>query len=170
MTLSIRLARAQDAPLLPAVEHSAAQVFACHPGLQWIAEGSVISCAEHLAFIASNQEWVVVDLQDQPQGFICTEAMGHNLHIVELSVAQAYQGLGYGRQLIAAVCDWAGTQGFNALTLTTFTDVPWNAPFYARLGFRRLADADLDGALAQLLEVEVAEHSSARCAMSLDLD
>lgn len=170
MTLSIRHARVEDAPLLPAVEHSAAQVFACHPGLQWIAEGALISCAEHMTFIASNQAWVVVDLQDEPQGFICTKAMGRNLHIVELSVAQAYQGLGYGRQLIAAVSDWASTQGFNALTLTTFTDVPWNAPFYARLGFRRLADEDLVDALAQLLEVEAAQFSSARCAMSLDLD
>ncbi|MCE5984761.1 GNAT family N-acetyltransferase [Pseudomonas wadenswilerensis] len=169
MSLNIRLSRAEDAPLLPAVERSAAQAFACHPGLEWIAEGPLLSSAEHMAFITSNQEWVVVDQQDEPQGFICTKAMGHNLHIVELSVAQAYQGLGYGRRLIAAVGDWAGTQGFVALTLTTFTDVPWNAPFYARLGFTRLADSDLDGALAQLLEVEVTQHSSARCAMSLAL-
>lgn len=26
-------------------------------------------------------------------------------------------------------------QGCSALTLTTFADVPWNAPYYARLGF-----------------------------------
>jgi hypothetical protein len=34
-----------------------------------------------------------------------------------------------------------------SLTLCTFRDVPWNAPFYERMGFRRLATADLTEAL-----------------------
>jgi hypothetical protein len=38
------------------------------------------------------------------------------------------------------VCDWAGANGYPAVTLTTFRDVPWNGPFYARLGFRVLDD------------------------------
>ncbi|EST37103.1 hypothetical protein N566_14850, partial [Streptomycetaceae bacterium MP113-05] len=31
------------------------------------------------------------------------------------------------------------TAGLPALTLTTFADVPWNAPYYERCGFRPLA-------------------------------
>jgi hypothetical protein len=34
-----------------------------------------------------------------------------------------------GRQLIAAVVDWARARGATALTLTTFADIPWNGPY-----------------------------------------
>jgi hypothetical protein len=37
---------------------------------------------------------------------------------------------------------WAQRHGLAALTLTTFTDVPWNMPYYERLGFRHLCDID----------------------------
>jgi len=33
--------------------------------------------------------------------------------------------------------------GLPALTLTTFTHVPWNAPYYTRCGFRVLDDAEI---------------------------
>ena len=38
--------------------------------------------------------------------------------------------------LIEHVAGWARAHGSPALTLTTFTEVPWNAPYYERLGFR----------------------------------
>jgi hypothetical protein len=38
---------------------------------------------------------------------------------------------------------WAQRHGLAALTLTTFTDVPWNMPYYERLGFRNLCDIEL---------------------------
>jgi hypothetical protein len=34
----------------------------------------------------------------------------------------------------------AAAKGLRALTLTTFAEVPWNAPYYARCGFRVLND------------------------------
>jgi hypothetical protein len=40
--------------------------------------------------------------------------------------------------LIATVADWARAHGATALTLRTFDDVPWNGPYYTRLGFRTL--------------------------------
>ena len=33
------------------------------------------------------------------------------------------------------MCTWARSHGYGAVTLTTYRDVPWNAPFYERLGF-----------------------------------
>jgi hypothetical protein len=38
------------------------------------------------------------------------------------------------------VADHARTLGLTSLTLTTFRDVPWNAPFYAKLGFEYVAE------------------------------
>jgi GNAT superfamily N-acetyltransferase len=45
------------------------------------------------------------------------------------------QRWGIGRRLVAEVLAWAGRHHRERVTLTTFTDVAWNAPFYARLGF-----------------------------------
>ena len=40
------------------------------------------------------------------------------------------------------------------MTLTTFRDVPWNAPYYERLGFRVIAPADQGPELAALVAEE----------------
>ena len=37
-----------------------------------------------------------------------------------------------------------------AVTLTTFRDVPWNAPYYERLGFRTLAADEITPGLAAI--------------------
>jgi hypothetical protein len=44
----------------------------------------------------------------------------------------------------------AAAGGLPALTLTTFAEVPWNAPYYERCGFRRLAEAELTAGLREV--------------------
>ena len=61
MPLTIRLARDQDAPLLAAVERSAAQAFTAYEGLQWLANGDVLSTSQHQTFIGNGHACVVVD-------------------------------------------------------------------------------------------------------------
>ncbi|THJ68477.1 GNAT family N-acetyltransferase [Arthrobacter echini] len=56
-------------------------------------------------------------------------------HIEQVSVHPDHAGQGRGRELIETAARWAGQRGLAALTLTTFAHVPWNAPYYARLGF-----------------------------------
>ena len=58
--------------------------------------------------------------------------------------------------LIEHVAQWARQQGSPALTLTTFTEVAWNAPYYQRLGFRPLADAELTPGLRKIRAEEAA--------------
>jgi predicted N-acetyltransferase YhbS len=50
---------------------------------------------------------------------------------------------GLGRTLLDHAADQASAAGLPALTLTTFADVPWNAPYYTRCGFRVLHDAEI---------------------------
>ncbi|MCO7504423.1 MULTISPECIES: GNAT family N-acetyltransferase [Pseudomonas] len=169
MSFSIRLATPTDAPLLPAIERSAAQAFVQVPALAWIAEHTVLSSVEHLEFVAAGLEWVVVDGRDRPIGFVCASAFDESLHIEELAVDHAQQGQGLGRRLIAAVRAHAEAQGFAALTLTTFVAVPWNAPFYARLGFERLEEASLSGMLRRQMAYEASRGLQGRCAMRLSL-
>ena len=42
------------------------------------------------------------------------------------------------------------------LTLSTFRSVPWNAPYYARLGFAELPAAELTPGLTEILAAETA--------------
>jgi len=43
-----------------------------------------------------------------------------------------------------------------AVTLTTFEDVPWNAPLYRHLGFRELRDDELGPGLRAIRDRETA--------------
>lgn len=59
---------------------------------------------------------------------------------------------GHGRALVAAAKGESRRRGRKRLTLRTFADVPWNAPFYASCGFvESTPDTDF---LRDLLNVE----------------
>lgn len=166
----IRPARESDAALLPAIERSAARRFQTMPGLEWIAESSVLDEAAHLDCIRRGTCWVGVDEQDFPTGFLSAEVTAErDLHIHEISVDLASQGRGIGRALLDAAIEWATTHHLARLTLTTFRDVPWNAPFYRRIGFGVLSASDLDERLSALLRKGVEEGftEGTRCAMRL---
>ena len=164
--MNIRPTRPAEAPLLPAIERSAARSFLTIEGLEWLADHAVLSVEEHLAFIANGLSWVATDDADQPLGFLCASVQDGALHIEELSVHRDRQGQGLGRRLIAHAEARARATGLGGLTLTTFEDVPWNAPFYARLGFERLQDDRQTAFLRQQLAHEQAIGLPGRCAMS----
>jgi GNAT superfamily N-acetyltransferase len=71
-----------------------------------------------------------------------------------VSVLPHAQGTGVGRALIARVEEWARDEGYAAVTLTTFVDVPWNGPLYAHLGYRVLADDELGPELRAVRDEE----------------
>lgn len=167
MQVSIRLTTTTDAHLLPDVERSSARAFLTQPGLAWIAADRVLDEAQHLGFIAAGLHWVAVDAGDKPVGFLAAERFGPELHIWELSVREEWQGRGIGRRLLAETCVLAATAGLRAATLTTFRDVPWNAPFYAKVGFAILEGDEIDERLAKILayERELGLPGERRCAM-----
>ncbi|BBJ66003.1 N-acetyltransferase GCN5 [Enterobacter sp. 18A13] len=168
MTIRIRPTTRNDVAALPAIERAAAGCFRGFPALAWLADGVVISAEQHLGYVERGLSWLAL-ANDHPVGFILAEAHPSSLFIVELSVDLHSQGKGIGRQLIACVAEHARNRGLTALTLTTFRDVPWNAPFYARLGFEKMTT--LTPELRRKREEETA-HGFAyetRCAMRLPL-
>ena len=60
----------------------------------------------------------------------------------------ARQGL--GKALLDTATDWAQQHGLTALTLTTYAHDPWSAPFFERLGFEILTDAERSGGLRRI--------------------
>ena len=61
------------------------------------------------------------------------------------------------RVLLDHACEWALGNAPNAVTLTTFANIPWNAPYYERCGFRRLPANDLTPGLLRIRREE-ADH------------
>jgi GNAT superfamily N-acetyltransferase len=70
-----------------------------------------------------------------PVGFCRVELVDGHPHIGQLSVLAEYGRRGLGRSLLASACRWAEQHGHRQVTLTTFADIPFNAPFYRRAGF-----------------------------------
>lgn len=168
LNITVRPTRPGDVTALPAIERAAGQLFRDYPELAWLAEGEVISAEQHLDYAERGLSWLAL-ANELPVGFILAELHVSSLFIVELSVHLDWQGKGIGRRLIACVADQARKRGLASLTLTTFRDVPWNAPFYARLGFEMITT--LTPELREKREEETAHGLAydARCAMRLPL-
>lgn len=169
MSLRVRLTQPADAALLPDVERSAGEVFRTIPELAWIADHTVTSEAEHLEFIASGLSWVAVDENDAPIGFVVCQYTDNALFVNELAVHAAVQRQGAGSMLMQAAHDHARAKNLPATTLTTFRAVPWNAPYYERLGYRALAQHELSSFLADALKNEAARGLPDRVAMHASL-
>lgn len=114
-----------------------------------------VACAEplELEVLADARRhgrlWVACERTNVPVAFALAGIEGEVAYLHELSVLPDHGRRGLGTRLVATVCSWARTQGFAVLTLATFADVPWNAPFYARLGFRILPESELTAVLLE---------------------
>jgi GNAT superfamily N-acetyltransferase len=171
MTFDVRRASLADAQALPAIEHSAAQLFRLDPPLAWLADAEVPDAGQHLLAIEQAYVWVAEHSGGQLTGFVRAVDIDQHLHIEELSVSQAFQGQGIGRALVAVVIEQARAMQLNSVTLTTFRDLPWNAPFYQRMGFVELANVKAERRLRDALQAEIVcgFPPERRCAMRLRL-
>lgn len=167
--IRVRPTRGTDIDRLEAVERSAATLFRALPELAWIADDHVAGPDTHRTAVAQGLSWVAVDKADQPIGFLIAAEADADLHILELSVSAEHQGRGAGRALMAAARQEAEVRAKQALTLTTFSTVPWNAPFYARLGYGALTFAETPAYLRETLAAEAAHGLTDRIAMRLTL-
>jgi GNAT superfamily N-acetyltransferase len=89
-----------------------------------------------------------------PVGFARLEVADGHTHLGQLSVVPEYGRLGVGTSLVRAACQWSRGRGFRFITLTTFADVPFNAPLYRRLGFHQLTDDQIGPELAKVVTDE----------------
>ncbi|RDC60513.1 4-(cytidine 5'-diphospho)-2-C-methyl-D-erythritol kinase [Alteripontixanthobacter maritimus] len=162
----IRLARPDDAQAFHDVEADAGGLLEQHPSLAQITLPSPRSSQEYAAMIDKGHSLAAVS-EDAVIGFVATRPFGRELHIHELSVRRSFQRRGIGATLLGALAIDAHNAGFAALTLNTFRDIPWNAPFYARQGFEIIGDIEAHPRLAHALEKAVAARlpRENRCAM-----
>lgn len=123
---TIRHAHEDEYVALRTIELAADRLFAS------VGIGPFVNDAAEVHF---DQAVLVLVGGDPPVGFVCLELVDGIPHIWQLSVHPEHGRKGLGRVLVLAACDWARGRGFEAITLTTYRDVPWNGPFYESLGF-----------------------------------
>ena len=82
--------------------------------------------------------WVAQYTDGTLVGFALADAYPQHAHLREVDVLPDFSRRGIGTALVQTVVAWARTKGYPTLTLTTFHHLPWNAPFYQRLGFEQL--------------------------------
>lgn len=167
MNYHIRQAKVEDAHYLPLVEHRAAQIFRQFPETIWIAEAQSILPEKHLHYIINGCCWVAMNEHNKIIGFISLSMQDHNLHIDEISVDMAFQRQGVGKQLLAKCESFARAKCYNSITLITFSDIPWNKPWYIKQGYQLIKDYELTPELITFREYEV-QHGltqDIRCTM-----
>ena len=172
--MRVRLARPDDIPALPLLEDSAGQAFR-GTDQDWIADDIVIEADAYPPLVAAGGVWVSEADDGTVTGFVATEPLDDALHILEMAVHQDHQRQGIGARLMAAALDHGKRASYPAATLTTAwtawtirhtsRTIPWNAPFYARLGFLILDEPS--PALQAILAEEAARGLTDRCAMRL---
>jgi GNAT superfamily N-acetyltransferase len=146
-------ARPEDLAPLPAIERAAAQLLRGH------APESVLNeVTDDRTFADAARQgclWVAL-AGDAPVGFALVTMLADDVpHLDEVDVEPSHGRRGIGTALVRAVCEWATASGFAMLTLTTFRAVPWNRPFYARLGFVEIS-SDLRPELTVVVSDEAA--------------
>lgn len=136
----IQPAKETDIPLLNAIEAAAATIFP--PGslpenvLAERVPADILTDALH-----QNRLLVAVDATQAPVGYAFWQNVTGFALFAQVDVHPQHGRKGLGTALVTRMIDQVVQAGFPYLYLTTFSDVPWNAPFYQKLGFI-LLDAD----------------------------
>jgi GNAT superfamily N-acetyltransferase len=143
----------EDVPALPAIEHAAGEMFSEYAFTADLPPYPT-SLEDFYEAQAQNCLWVARVDDGAPIGFALVELFGESAHLEELDVSPDHGRRGIGTKLVREVIEWARATGVTAITLTTFREIPWNAPFYERLGFRALQFEDLTSELRERVEEE----------------
>ena len=144
--MSVRPARPDDLDLIAAIEHMAGERFR-DAGLDWIADRPAEAPSAYEPFLAAGGLFVATSAgeaqDDTPVSFVAVGTVDGQGYVDEISVQPGFGRRGLGDALLLAAEDCARARSQTVLRLTTFRDVPWNAPWYARRGFAVVDPATL---------------------------
>jgi GNAT superfamily N-acetyltransferase len=163
----IRPAQIGDVSKLAIVERAAASIFRT-VGLAWIAEAAPLEATYLIKLCDQQMLWIAIDDDEHPVGFLAADRVDGHFYIAEVSVVPSAQKQGIGTALIEAATHRAVAEGFERITLTTYRDLPWNGPYYSRLGFVEVEAATAGPEHVGKLRAEIAagHEPSQRCVMA----
>jgi GNAT superfamily N-acetyltransferase len=150
--VGIRQARAEDLPDVQRIDRDAGHMFGevgmpDNAGFLWSLE-ALCTCLD------AGRLWVITESDDRPAGFLITDMVDGCLHVAQVSGDPGSARRGLGRALLDYAAELAAAAGLPAVTLTTFAEVPWNALYYLRCGFRLIDDAKVTPGLGSIRQRE----------------
>jgi len=163
-TFSIQPGTQQDIPHLAEIERASDQLF---PAGRLTSES--IYPAEDFRKAIDQGILLVASIAAQQVGFAVALPDASNLHLCLLAVHPEHGRQGIGRALVQQVLQQATINHYQQVTLTTFADIPWNAPFYRTMGFVELPPAQATAQVQQTLQAEIDTGMSQRLAMAIEL-
>ena len=150
----LRTPRHDELERLREIERAAGVLFA-EAGLPEVAAHEPAPTEILARYADAGRVWVVA-IDGGPVGYAVVDTVDKNAHLEQISVHPDAGRRGLGTMLLHHICAWARDQGFAAVTLTTFADLAWNAPFYAKNGFRVMTDAEIGPELRAVVDDETA--------------
>jgi GNAT superfamily N-acetyltransferase len=96
---------------------------------------------------------VAVDRHEAVVGYAIACEVDETLYLQQIDVAPQHGRRGIGSALVGAACAWAKHHSYCIVSLSTFRDIPWNAPFYSKLGFCPVDEAELTTGFQQITGV-----------------
>ena len=151
--INIELAGREHLAAIPAIELAASAMF---PETDLPAEIRYLVTEDELLHEAQSEArlWVALTDERTPVGFAMADIIDGGAHVDEMDVMPDFARQGIGTRLVRTLIDWARSCDYPALTLVTFRHLPWNAPFYEKMGFEAMATSEIGGELASLLQEE----------------
>jgi GNAT superfamily N-acetyltransferase len=150
----IRPADEDDLRRLQEIEVSAGQAFR-GLGMTEVADDDPPSHDVLEEYARAGRAWVA-ERDGEVAAYLLAEVVDGAAHVEQVSVHADHAGHGVGRALVEHLAAWARARGLAALTLTTFAEVPWKAPLYARAGFVVVPDDELLPGLRAVRDAEAA--------------
>jgi GNAT superfamily N-acetyltransferase len=169
-SVTFRFAASHEAHAIRAIEFEASQRFV-EVGMAGIADAPPTALALVERKIGAGEIIVAVNADQTCVGFVMFEAQPARIYVQELDVLPSYAGRRIGAALIEQVAQLARSRQLIQLVLSTYREVPWNAPYYRRLGFRDIEETELDAALLARRVAHIARglDESKRVFMQRDL-
>ncbi|CAG9168009.1 GNAT family N-acetyltransferase [Cupriavidus respiraculi] len=133
MNVRIEPATAEHFPALQAIELAAFDTLRAAGAVS--GEASASSDEELQRYLDAGFLLAAYDAGGEPVGFGGGYVAEQWLHIGEVDVHPDWQRRGIGRRLMEALLDIGRARSLKGATLTTDRHAPFNAPFYATLGF-----------------------------------
>jgi GNAT superfamily N-acetyltransferase len=141
-------------PLLREIERAAGEMFA-DIGMALVAQDEPLPARTLLEYVHAGRAWVHT-VDDRPVAYLVAGVVDGNAHLEQVSVHPGHARRGIGEALLGRMIEWARARRLPAVTLTTYTEVPWNGPYYERLGFRYLTEPETTPGLRAIREAEAA--------------
>lgn len=146
-------AEAWHLPFLNSIEMAAATIFPPaflppHVLLDKVPLPTLKKAMEHSLL------WVALAEEEDPVGYALMRLYDNSALLAQMDVLPGHGRKGLGKALVERVIEEAERKGATNLYLTTFANIRWNAPFYAKCGFVEVPAGDQPEFIKTILHEE----------------